>query len=224
MKAGFLFLTAAAVLAIILKYRLDARRDRTAVMARLAQEGATTGVTSPTEELFRSVGAPVPEEMRGGLATAAPPPRTVPRLGDVIGAVSKRPSTQAAPPPPQPLPTVVPQAPGGAAELATIFAGVRMPCDLAPLTATGTAAGSGSALFATSMGYAAGLTDALSSSFEQIGCVVTWVDDTTAVVRRGADCAAVTIHLDADRVTDENGVAAFPTAGAGQLVVKLTAT
>lgn len=79
-KFFLLLVLIAVVTAVVMKYRVTARRERNEVMARLDAERKEFGVVSPTAELFREVGVPVPPELRAGLvgdvAPVAPSPPT----------------------------------------------------------------------------------------------------------------------------------------------------
>jgi len=81
-KFFLLLILIAVVTAVVMKYRVTARRDRNEVMARLDAERKEFGIVSPTAELFREVGVPVPPELRAGLvgdvAPIAPPPAPTP--------------------------------------------------------------------------------------------------------------------------------------------------
>ena len=67
MKYFLLLVVIAIPTVVVLRYRVGARRDRTEVMARLTAERQQFGIVSPTAELFREVGVPVPDELRAGL-------------------------------------------------------------------------------------------------------------------------------------------------------------
>lgn len=180
MKAGLLFFAAAVVLALVLKYRLDARRGRDAVIERMTQETSAAGATSPTEELFRSVGAPISDDLRAGLASAPnspPTPRPAP-------PASAAPATA----------TI------GSPALETLCRGIRLPCELAPLVSSEQANSSETLSFSTSAGHLEGMGEALGSAFGEIGCSLSWIDAKTAVIRRGSDGAVMTIYPEPERI------------------------
>ena len=64
---GYVVLLIVCAAGLVMSWlRYDAGRQRRATTARLAEE-ATTSTLSPTEELFRAEGVPIPEAMRDGL-------------------------------------------------------------------------------------------------------------------------------------------------------------
>lgn len=188
MKAGLLFFAAAVALALVLKYRLDARRGRNAVIERMTQETSATGVTSPTEELFRSVGAPISDDLRAGLASAPPPS---PKPGAATAAAATPSATAATP---SATATI------GSPTLETLCRGIRLPCELAPLVSSEQANSSETLSFSTSAGHLEGMGEALGSAFGEIGCSLSWIDAKTAVIRRGSDGAVMTIYPEPERI------------------------
>lgn len=212
----FLFLILGGATALVIKLRYDAARERTMVVARLSEETAALEQLTPTERLFQAEGVPL---VSSAPTTAAAPSAT--------GTATQP------PPPPTPLSpdhssppsgATTPEAAGSPSDLAELFEGVELPCDLAPVSMTGEPGINCSlAVFATSKDHRPVLSAALGDEFTRIGCRVTWVDNSTAQVRRGSHNAVVTIYDHPADHTNADGSPAFPTVGPSQLVVKLTA-
>ncbi len=217
-KIVVVLLLVAVVAVVLIKLRQDASKARHEVMMRLSDEAEAKGVVSPTEELFRAEGVPVSDELRQSLVTAPPaapaPSKPAPPLrSDPEVAPDDAESSDVSPTP----------AAGG--DLADLFEGIEMPCDLAPLTMTAApGVNCAVATFVTDEGQRPVLAANLGQELTRIGCVVTWLDGSTAKVERGDDTADITIYDQPDQVKDADGTQAFPTTTTRQVVVKLTAT
>lgn len=103
MQTLVLLVAIVAVAAVTARLRIEATRNRKAVVARLAEEQVTRGELSPTAELFREVGAPLDR---------------IPTPAGVSAAAGGRAPVEA------PVLTHT---------LTDVFAGIEMPADLAPL-------------------------------------------------------------------------------------------
>lgn len=188
--------------ALVVKLRYEAARERTRVVARLSEEAAALEHLTPTERLFQAEGVPLPRDTTTILPSA--PARDS----------AEQPATAV----PQSSPTL------GPSDLAELFEGVELPCELAPVSMAGAPGVNCTvAVFATSRDHRPVLSSALGDEFTRIGCAVTWIDNSTAQVRRGAHSAVVSIYDHPGDHTHPDGSPMFPTVGPTQLVVKLTA-
>ncbi len=170
-------------------FRFQAGRSRRETTARLAAE-SDGGVISPTEELFRAEGVPIPDAMRHGLSTAPPPPTQ--KLGPMLQAAAQTARSSLG----QVRTTVAPLL--ERSDLDALVAGVQLPCDLAPLP--GDEPGpDGGVTFVTSVDQRDELRDELHTAFARIGCSVRWSDDDSATIRRGPYAGELTIGPVADR-------------------------
>lgn len=186
--------------ALVVKLRYEAARERTRVLARLNEEAAALEHLTPTERLFQAEGVPMPRDT----STAPPPERDV----------AERPTVEA-----QPSVSTL-----GSSDLAELFEGVELPCELAPVSMAGAPGVNCTvAVFATSRDHRPVLSAALGDEFTRIGCSVTWIDNSTAQVRRGSHSAVVSIYDHPGDHTHADGSPVFPTVGPAQVVVKLTA-
>ena len=218
-------------IAVLVKFRIDAKRDRHAVMARLADETGDAGLVSPTEALFREEGVPVTDELRQGLVGGEPDLEEKPNpIQAAVGVLSRArpapPGSVVGAPPMGGTASSVPGVtnPPHTTDLSDLCAGVQMPCDLAPLTMTG-APGINCAIatFSTSADVRAHLAGELAEELVRIGCSIRWVDGATALVRRDADTAVVTIYDRPDEYVDHDGTPRFGQLPPGRVVVQLTA-
>ena len=181
---------------LFLKLRMDASRQRREVLTRLHGAGVLTGASSPTEALFRESGVPIPEAMRAGLATAAPAIK-LPK-----GVAATPPAEQAATPTAtNPTPVAAGPAPTDAApvtDLAALFDGISLPCNLIPLP--GDAGGDlrSFAAFGTSVDQAGVVTGAIGAELDRLGRTTRWIDGSTAHVSGPAGSAILSIEREPD--------------------------
>jgi hypothetical protein len=202
MKWMFVVLMLGGGTALVVKLRYEAARERTRVVARLNEEAAALEHLTPTERLFQAEGVPIPRD-----PATTPPPASA-------GEVAEQPAASV----PQSSPAQ------GPSDLAELFEGVELPCELAPVSMTGAPGVNCTvAVFATSRDHRPVLSSALGDEFTRIGCAVTWIDNCTAQVRRGTHSAVVSIYDHPGDHTHSDGSPMFPTVGPTQLVVKLTA-
>jgi hypothetical protein len=183
-----LLIVCAAGLALSL-LRYDAGKKRRETTARLAEEMKSSPTVSPTEELFRSEGVPVPDAMLAGLASApAPAP---PKIGPMIQAAAQNAR--------QGLGQLrVPTGPDQErSDLDSLVKGVELPCDLAPLVADGPS--TEGAVFVTATAHRDELHDELHTAFARIGCSVNWADNSTAAIRRGPFSGRLSIEAMPER-------------------------
>jgi hypothetical protein len=229
-KGIFLLILLAGAVVVVVKLRMDAKRDRNEVIARLSDETTDVSTVSPTEALFREEGIPVSDELRQGLVGGEPAEAKPSSIQAAVGVLSRaRPappgSTVGAPPTggtTAPAAGVTNPPPG--TDLSDLCAGIEMPCDLAPLTMTG-APGINCAIatFSTSADARGHLAAELGTELARIGCAVRWIDGSTALVRRDADTAVVTIYDRPDEYLSADGTPLFGAVPTGQVVVQLTA-
>jgi hypothetical protein len=229
-KGIFVLLLLAAAVAIAIKFRMDAKRERHEVLARLSDETSTVSTVSPTEALFREEGVPVSDELRQGLVGAPEPePRPNP-IQAAVGVLSRArpapPGSVVGSPPTGATAASVPGVddPPPTTDLSDLCAGIEMPCGLAPLAMTG-APGINCAIatFSTSDDVRGQLVAELGNELVRVGCSVRWVDEATALVRRDADIAVVTIYDRPDELIGADGTSRFGAVPPGRVVVQLTA-
>lgn len=102
---------------------------------------------------------------------------------------------------------------GAPITVAEAVQGIRMPCDLAPLVGSSTAAlDPHRVVFSTTTATAPQVGGALADELERLGFSVRSVADNQAVATKPGATVTVTIHTD---------LSAFPTAPAGSVVVTL---
>jgi len=205
MKPVLLLVLVLAITAVLVKIRTDARRARLCVAARLAEEADQKGVVSPTEELFRSAGIPVSEEMRAGLATEMAP--SPPASGDENG-----PSTDAPAPfdggvitatPPVEILMASAAAPpagrSGPSDLASIFEGFEMPDILTPVTMLpGPGVNCAHASFRADGSNVSAVVAAMTFELARVGCHTTWTNGETADIARDGHRAVLRVAARAD--------------------------
>jgi len=215
-----LLLLFAAIGVAVVKFRADAARSRKEVLARLSEEREVRGDYSPTAELFREVGVPVPEPVLATAPAAAPPPPApVPpapappaAMPHIPTAAPLEPASPLSAPPP---PSV--SAPVATHQLTDVFRGIRMPAELAPLgEMTPTVAA-----FVTRRG-AREVRDGLAAELARLGAQVSWPEPTVALVVRDGRSAMVAIHPRPDIVRDLDGSPCFPTAPPDSCVVRMS--
>ncbi len=221
-KALLLLCVATGVLVIFARYKTLARRDRTTVIARLAEE-SPAGVLSPTEELFRTEGIPISDDLRRGLASAPPPPpvSVTATLGSAVNrARSSIVSLGATATPTAAAPPV-----GDAdhwSSLGAMFAGINLPCDLAPV-GTPDDIRTNRIDFSTDASQLAALPAALDEAVSAIGWNPSWVDGSTATLRRGEDVVLLRIYDRPDLLRDGADTRALAEVRPGDVVVRLVA-
>jgi hypothetical protein len=210
-----LLILVAAAIGIVARVRYAAKQQREAVLARLSSETASAAALSPTEELFRSEGVPVSDELRRGLVGGLTP-------------------TPAAPPVPPPfLPSAASAAPASAApsavvaerprDLTEMLAGLELPGGLVPLVDAASSGPDDVATFTASGTARDDLRVALGAELVRLGWEVAWIDSATALARRGADSAVVRIYDRPADVTAPDGTQLHPGLAADRLVVTFTA-
>jgi hypothetical protein len=215
-----LLILVAAAVGIVARVRYAAKQQRETVLARLSSETASTAPLSPTEELFRSEGIPVPDELRRGLVGGLPG-----------GGLSPAPS---APPVPRPsVPHLASSAPAPASaavvadrrlDLTELLAGMEPPAGLVPFVDP--ARTTQEVVTLTGDGDSA-LRDRLpglvGAELERLGWDVSWIDGATALARRGDASAVVRIYDRAADLTGPNGAPLHPDLPPDRVVVTLTA-
>lgn len=212
---GLLLLFAAVGVAVV-KFRADAARSRKEVLARLSEEREVRGDYSPTAELFREVGVPVPEPILATTPAAAlPPPAPAPPAPAPPAPTSHVP-TAGADGPVSPL-SAPPSPPAPTHHLTNVFRGIRMPAELAPLgEMTPTVAA-----FVTRRA-AREVRDGLAAELARLGAQVSWPEPTVALVVRDGHSAMMAIHPRPDIVRDLDGSPCFPTAPPDSCVVRMS--
>jgi hypothetical protein len=188
---GYVVLLIVCLVGLVLSWlRYDAGRKRRETTARLESETPGGVVASPTEELFRSEGIPVPDAMRQGLATAPSEPTV--KLGPMLQAAAQTAR--------QGLGQIrLPSSPlTERSDLDALVSGVELPCELAPLVAETAQPGS-PAVFVTGKERQGELHDELHTAFARIGCSVRWTDDSNAAIRRGPYSGELAIEPVAER-------------------------
>lgn len=222
-KALLLLCVATAVLVIFARYKTLARRDRTTVIARLAEE-SPAGVLSPTEELFRSEGIPISDDLRRGLASAPPPPPTsvaasvgsaINRAKSSITSLGSTGTTAA------PMAASLDVADAWSS-LGVMFAGINLPCGLAPV-GTPDELRTDRIDFSTDASQLATLPAALEDALSAIGWDPSWVDESTATLRRGDEVALLRIYDRPELVGDGTSTQGLAGVRPGDVVVRLVA-
>ena len=213
MESVVLVVIVAVVVAAVVKYRSQASKERSEVLARMRTEHEIRGDFSPTAELFREVGAPV-----GAVARPSSAGATMPLAAPGSVPVSTTPLLL----PTQPPIAATPPVPAGtdtgtvAPDLAVMFQGIQMPAGLAPL-------GEMSPTLVTfvSPAPARDVQPALAAELIRIGADVAWPEPTVAQVRRRGRLAALTVYPRPDLAVDLDGARLFPHAPADSCVVRL---
>lgn len=216
MESVVLVVIVAVVVAAVVKYRSQASKERSEVLARMRTEHEIRGDFSPTAELFREVGAPV-----GAVAGPSSAGATMPLAAP--GSVPVSTISSPLPPPTQPPIAATPPVPAAtdtgtvAPDLAVMFQGIQMPAGLAPL-------GEMSPTLVTfvSPAPARDVQPALAAELIRIGADVAWPEPTVAQVRRRGRLAALTLYPRPDLAVDLDGARLFPHAPADSCVVRLT--
>jgi hypothetical protein len=108
----------------------------------------------------------------------------------------------------------VPQA---ANSLASMFQGIRMPMELAPLGEM-----TPTAVTFVTPALPRDVQPALAAELERIGADVAWPEATVAQIRRAGRSATLTIYPRPDVAVDLDGQRLFPTAAPDSCVVRLT--
>jgi hypothetical protein len=228
-KVLVLLILVAIAIAIVARVRYAAKQQREAVLARLTSETAAVGPLSPTEELFRSEGVPVSDELRrslvGGLTpTPAAPP--VPPPSMPTPAVRAASSTAPAAAATAAAATAAPPVTGAAlaertTDVAELFAHMELPAGLVPLVDP--ASGRDVATFTASSETRRDLPRALGDELSRLGWEVSWIDGATALTRRGAQSAVVRIYDRPEDLAAPDGTPLHPDIAPDRLVVTLTA-
>jgi hypothetical protein len=213
-----LLILVAAAVGIVARVRYTAKQQRETVLARLSSETAAAAPLSPTEELFRSEGIPVPDELRRGLVG-----------GLAGGALSPTPPAPPVPPPSVPHLASSGAAPASAAvvadrrpDLTALLAGMEPPAGLVPLVDPATTAHD-VVTFTGARELRNDLPDLLGTELERLGWEVSWIDGATALARRGEASAVVRIYDRAADLSGPDGTPLHPDLAADRVVVTLTA-
>jgi len=204
-----LFYLWVALSVVILVYRLVTRRRR-----------------SPRTRVVKASDLEVRPASPSTVTVSPPlaPPEAVPPTGAPASGAADGEGPAMAPAAPAP-PAASPAAPGAddgpAASLMEALAGIRLPCDLLPMTVVeGRTLGPRELLLVTSGYTGAEVGRALGDAVAALGYSVTPLGSDRALAARGRDEITITIHDRPDTVLAGRRPA-FPTAGAGSVVVEL---
>lgn len=207
-----LFYLWVAVSVVILAYRLVTRRRRSPRAKVVKASDLETRPASPPPVAASSPAAP-PD---------AAPPSPTPASGAADRERLSMPA--AAPGPPEP-PVASPAGPGAddrpAASLMEALAGIRLPCDLLPMTVVeGRTLGPRELLLVTSGYTGTEVGRALGDAVAALGYAVSPLGSNRALATRHRDEITITIHDRPDTILAGRRPA-FPTAGADSVVVEL---